>query len=112
VKRVRDGQVVETLPREELRAVQTPQGFLRAVLEEAHRSGTEVTDDATLVERRGVTVVTVPGSAAAFKVTVAADLWLAEAYVTGRTPPGWGMPPDWEAPPDRPLPDGHRRVAG
>ncbi len=57
VKRVRDGLVVETLPRAELWAVQTPQVFRGALLAQAHRQAAdEATDDAALVERLGVRV--------------------------------------------------------
>ena len=60
VKRVdSSGRVVATVDRAELRAVQTPQGFSRAVLLAAHRAAeqrslTEVTDDAGLLEALGV----------------------------------------------------------
>lgn len=81
VKRVADDRVVETVPREELRAVQTPQGFDRALLERAHATTVPVTDDAALVEAVGATVVTVPGAPEAFKVTTALDLCLAEAVL-------------------------------
>ena len=83
VKRVAGDAVVETVPREELRAVQTPQGFVRPLIEEAHGSPSLVTDDASMVEALGVKVVTVPGSPEAFKVTTALDLLLAEAVLRG-----------------------------
>jgi 2-C-methyl-D-erythritol 4-phosphate cytidylyltransferase len=77
------GEVLATVPRDDLRAVQTPQGFARRVLEAAHRSAhAPLTDDAGLVEAAGVAVQTVPGSAEAFKVTTALDLLLAEALLT------------------------------
>ena len=82
VKRVdASGAVVETVPREDLRVVQTPQGFRRAVLERAHAGAVPVTDDATLVERLGVTVQTVPGAPEAMKVTTPFDLLVAEAVL-------------------------------
>jgi 2-C-methyl-D-erythritol 4-phosphate cytidylyltransferase len=88
VKRVNpDGRVVETLPRDELRAVQTPQGFRRALLAEAHAaSGApgHATDDAGLVERLGRAVTVVPGSHEAFKVTRPLDLVFAEAVLERR----------------------------
>jgi 2-C-methyl-D-erythritol 4-phosphate cytidylyltransferase len=83
VKRVAGDVVLETLPRGELRAVQTPQGFTRAVLEQAHASGAPATDDASMVEALGVKVVTVPGSALALKVTTPLDLVVAEACLRG-----------------------------
>ncbi|HYU02843.1 MAG TPA: 2-C-methyl-D-erythritol 4-phosphate cytidylyltransferase [Jatrophihabitantaceae bacterium] len=86
IKRVDAGQVVaETLDRSTLRAVQTPQGFDRAVLVAAHDAAPsdDVTDDAGLVEVRGGTVVVVDGADEAFKITRPWDLVLAEA-VTAR----------------------------
>jgi 2-C-methyl-D-erythritol 4-phosphate cytidylyltransferase len=85
IKRVdANGAVLATVPREDLRAAQTPQGFAREVLERAHASGRPATDDASLVEALGVTVQTVPGAAEAFKVTTPFDLLVAEALVTRR----------------------------
>ncbi|MGB8651760.1 MAG: 2-C-methyl-D-erythritol 4-phosphate cytidylyltransferase, partial [Mycobacteriales bacterium] len=77
------GAVLATLPRADLRAVQTPQGFRRGVLERAHRSAQgPLTDDAGLVEAAGVTVQTVPGAEEAFKVTTPFDLLVAEAVLS------------------------------
>jgi 2-C-methyl-D-erythritol 4-phosphate cytidylyltransferase len=79
-----DGVVTRTVPRTDLRAVQTPQGFRRSVLEAAHRAAPgSMTDDAALVEALGVRVVTVPGSPLAFKVTTPFDLLVAEAVLRG-----------------------------
>jgi 2-C-methyl-D-erythritol 4-phosphate cytidylyltransferase len=73
------GHVVATLPREHLRAVQTPQGFRRAVLEQAHAcAGAVVTDDAGLVEALGLPVLVIDGAPEAFKVTHPEDLARAE----------------------------------
>jgi 2-C-methyl-D-erythritol 4-phosphate cytidylyltransferase len=75
-------RVLRTVPREHLWMAQTPQGFPRALLEEAHararREGTLATDDAALVERMGATVVLVPGSRRNLKVTTDEDFLLAE----------------------------------
>ncbi|GAA2612480.1 MULTISPECIES: 2-C-methyl-D-erythritol 4-phosphate cytidylyltransferase [Streptomyces] len=77
--------VVATPERALLRAVQTPQGFDRATLVRAHETVTgEVTDDAGMVERLGLTVVAVPGHEEAFKVTRPLDLVLAEAVLARR----------------------------
>jgi len=85
VKRVEGELVVETVPRSALRAVQTPQGFRRDVLADAHaRAGGLHTDDAGMVEALGGTVVTVPGHEEAFKVTRPLDLLLAGAVLAGR----------------------------
>ncbi len=81
VKRVRGDVVVDTLDRSALRAVQTPQGFRRSVLERAHASsdGSDALDDAALVEHLGIPVVTVDGDDASFKITRPWDLLVAEA---------------------------------
>jgi 2-C-methyl-D-erythritol 4-phosphate cytidylyltransferase len=83
IKQVADdgGVVVGTVDRAALRAVQTPQGFRRSVLAEAHRVGdgtAAATDDAGLVERLGVQVHCVPGSELALKITKPLDLVVAE----------------------------------
>lgn len=71
-----------THPRARLWRAQTPQGFPRAVLEEAHaraaRDGHRATDDAALVEAMGVPVRLVPDSCRNLKVTTPEDLALAE----------------------------------
>lgn len=88
VKRVEGGQVVETLRRDGLYAVQTPQGFTRAVLTHAHEAavidGFAGTDDASLVERVGVPVRVVAGHPEAAKVTRPHDLAAAEQVLQGR----------------------------
>jgi len=89
VKAVReDGAVEETLERERLRAVQTPQVFesslLKAALQSALESGAPVTDDASAVERLGKVVFLVEGEEENLKITTPADLILAEAVVKAR----------------------------
>ncbi|MCX5120043.1 2-C-methyl-D-erythritol 4-phosphate cytidylyltransferase [Micromonospora sp. NBC_00362] len=74
-----DEVVLGTVDRSALRAVQTPQGFRRAVLSAAHAAaGDSLTDDAGLVEKQGVAVSCVPGSEYAVKITRPFDLALAE----------------------------------
>ena len=76
------GLVLRTVPRERLVAVQTPQGFPRAVLEAAHqraRGEVAATDDATLCERLGAPVRIVAGSRRNIKVTTAEDFAIADA---------------------------------
>lgn len=86
------GMVTHTLDRSVLRGVQTPQGFRRRVLEEAHAKAVDAvqdsTDDAGLVERLGVAVQVIPGAEEAFKVTRPLDLLLAEALVARRRAEG------------------------
>lgn len=72
------GVITATPLRESLRAVQTPQGFDRAVLVAAHASGAVATDDAALVEALGHDVVVVEGDLLAMKITTVDDLARAE----------------------------------
>jgi 2-C-methyl-D-erythritol 4-phosphate cytidylyltransferase len=78
-----DGRIVRTVDRAGLWRAQTPQGFPRAMLIEAHsaarREGTVATDDAALCERLGLPVVAVRGSERALKVTEESDFARAEA---------------------------------
>ena len=87
IKRVRAGCVVETPDRRECWAAQTPQVFrlevLREALEKARADAFVGTDDAQLVERLGISVAVVKGSARNIKITLPEDLaaaqsWLAE----------------------------------
>ncbi|CAN5369955.1 2-C-methyl-D-erythritol 4-phosphate cytidylyltransferase [soil metagenome] len=73
--------VVETLPRDRLVAVQTPQAFRATTLRSAHAAGHEATDDAALVERAGGTVVVVPGEPMNRKITHPADLDWARSHI-------------------------------
>ena len=91
VKRAADGlQVTETLVRSALWAVQTPQVFRRAALEQALSRPDEelaaATDDAMLVEQDGGRVRVVEGPAENLKVTTAVDLRLAELLLEARQP--------------------------
>jgi 2-C-methyl-D-erythritol 4-phosphate cytidylyltransferase len=79
------GEVLETLDRPALRAIQTPQAFAAAVLRQAHAGGDDATDDAALVEAFGGRVVVVDGDAANLKVTGPDDLRRAEALLTRRS---------------------------
>jgi 2-C-methyl-D-erythritol 4-phosphate cytidylyltransferase len=78
VKRVtREGSLVivhETVPRDELMTVQTPQAFSRDALARAHATSSEATDDAALVEALGGRVVVVPGEIDNCKITSRDDL--------------------------------------
>ena len=91
IKRVDDdGQVVVTVDRDLLRAIQTPQGFSRRLLESAHAraDGGLATDDAGLVEMAGERVLVIPGHEEGFKVTRPIDLVLAEALLARRRAAG------------------------
>jgi 2-C-methyl-D-erythritol 4-phosphate cytidylyltransferase len=79
------GRVTSTPPRELLRAIQTPQGFRRDVLERAHASGSHASDDAALVELTGVGVTVIDGDPRAVKVTSPRDLDLARTILQEET---------------------------
>jgi 2-C-methyl-D-erythritol 4-phosphate cytidylyltransferase len=85
IKRVEAGRVVATPPRAECYAAQTPQVFrvdwLRDALAKADADGVRGTDDASLVERLGVTVEVVEGDPANLKITSVEDLALAEVWL-------------------------------
>ena len=83
VKRGKGGRVVETVPREGLVGVQTPQAFRADVLRAVHRGGAVDTDDAALVEAAGGVVVVVEGERRNLKLTLADDLELAQALLDG-----------------------------
>jgi len=92
IKEAGDDRVVTaTLDRSRLWAIQTPQAFRRAALEQALTQPDELlaqaTDDAWLVERTGGTVRVVESTPANFKVTTAHDLRIAELLLADRLPP-------------------------
>jgi 2-C-methyl-D-erythritol 4-phosphate cytidylyltransferase len=82
-----EGRIVETPARAELWAVQTPQVFRRAVLEDALSDDSALvaaTDDASLVEARGGDVRVVAAPADNIKVTAATDLQVADLLLRQR----------------------------
>ena len=82
IKRVEGDRVVETLPRGEHVAVQTPQAFLADVLRQALAGDVSgATDCASLVEARGGRVKAVPGDPRLLKVTDEDDLALVESWL-------------------------------
>ncbi|MEE0434870.1 MAG: 2-C-methyl-D-erythritol 4-phosphate cytidylyltransferase [Peptococcaceae bacterium] len=91
IKRIdEEGFIVDTPPRADLRAAQTPQCFMAAEIRDLHRqmaeSGRIFTDDAVLYEEGGKRVRMVEGAAMSRKLTVQEDLLLAE-----------NMKHEWEA---------------
>lgn len=68
-------------------AVQTPQGFKGEMLAEAYKTdyNESFTDDASVVEARGNTVVMVEGEADNIKITHPRDLVIAEALLESRS---------------------------
>jgi 2-C-methyl-D-erythritol 4-phosphate cytidylyltransferase len=89
IKRVSDDLLVEAeVDRQGIWRVQTPQVFRRGVLEDslakALASGLESTDCSQMLTGAGYRVRVVEGDPLNFKVTRAADLWLAEQIVAAR----------------------------
>lgn len=86
VERTQDGALITaTIPRENIVQAQTPQGalagHLRRAMAEAEADGFAGTDEASLLERAGIAVAVVPGSAGNLKITQVTDLPLAEWYL-------------------------------
>ena len=88
VERTADGAlIIATIPREIIVHAQTPQGarvsLMRRAFAEAAKDEFTGTDEASLLERAGIPVYVVQGSARNFKVTQPGDLEIAEYYLAG-----------------------------
>lgn len=81
VKRVEGDHVVETVDREGLAIVQTPQAFVATALRDALASGGEASDCSALVEARGGRIKAVQGDPRLVKVTEPADLELVSSWL-------------------------------
>ena len=83
IKRVQDGQVIDTVERSSLWAVHTPQAFRVSTLKKAHKHADDTgylgTDDASLVEAFGEKVYMVEDHYSNIKITTPEDLYFAEA---------------------------------
>ena len=87
VKRVSSGVVVETVDREGLVVVQTPQAFVADTLRAAFTGDLAgATDCASLVERRGGRVAVVDGDPRLAKVTTIADLERVAGFLDSEAP--------------------------
>ena len=89
IKEIADDHIVRTVARAHLRRALTPQSFRFDILKRAYEdldalesSGIDVTDDSFLVERLGVAVSVVEGSARNIKITTPEDLAMAETLLT------------------------------
>lgn len=89
IKRVEDGVIQETVPREKLWMAQTPQLFHYSVLVEAHLCARDknlsATDDAALVEALGKRVAILANSQDNQKVTTTKDMALVERLIEERS---------------------------
>jgi len=88
IKQAQGGRIIGTVPRDSLRRALTPQCFSLAILkrafetlDELEAAGVEVTDESFLVERLGVEITAVEGSARNIKITREEDLLLAQALL-------------------------------
>jgi 2-C-methyl-D-erythritol 4-phosphate cytidylyltransferase len=83
-----NGIITSTPDRRQLWAAQTPQGFDVKLLKQCHQTGIsqgwEVTDDAALFEKCGLSVKIVEGEETNLKVTTPQDLAIAEFILTSR----------------------------
>ena len=86
VKQVVDGFVKQTIPREGLWRVQTPQAFQYGLLQKAFKKAKEDsyygTDEGALIEYLGKGVKIVPGSELNIKITRKEDLALGESLLS------------------------------
>jgi 2-C-methyl-D-erythritol 4-phosphate cytidylyltransferase len=86
-----NGTVLQTLDRESLWEIQTPQTFQAHIIKEAYQKATEDgfvgTDDASLVERLGIKVHILPGSYTNIKITTPEDLILANLFLRMKAHP-------------------------
>jgi 2-C-methyl-D-erythritol 4-phosphate cytidylyltransferase len=81
LKRIAGDLVIETVPRDGLVAVQTPQAFGASALRRAHERGGDASDDAMLVEQGGGVVRVVAGEIRNLKITVPDDLEVAAGMI-------------------------------
>ena len=77
--------IEETLDRDGLWEIQTPQVFQKNAILKAHQQNISdsATDDAVLVERLGIKVKVLLGDYKNIKVTTTADLTIAESFLKG-----------------------------
>jgi len=83
IKQVKNDRVVQTLAREELVAVQTPQAFNTNVLRNAYENyyNDAITDEARLIEVAGHSVTIVKGDPENIKITYPIDLESARHFL-------------------------------
>ncbi len=91
IKKYRGDLVEETVDRAELIRAQTPQGFPTELLVKAHVAAqADFTDDASLVQAFGGTVMMVAGEEVAMKITTPEDLETAQGYLLSGARTGIG----------------------
>ena len=90
IKRAPAGLIDATVARDELYTVQTPQAFRIATILKLHQQAAasgdaDATDDSSLLEAAGLAVRIVQGEADNLKITLPADLALAERILAWRS---------------------------
>ena len=85
IKQAERAFITQTIERSSLWAIQTPQAFRVSLLKEAHRQAEEDqflgTDDASLLERLGMSVAITEGNYDNIKITTPEDLYFAKAIM-------------------------------
>lgn len=88
IKKVHDGEIVETIDRSTLWGAQTPQAFrfdeMNAIVEYSQLTTLPMTDEASLAEVLEIPVQIVPGDSINLKITWPTDLIVAEALLRAR----------------------------
>jgi 2-C-methyl-D-erythritol 4-phosphate cytidylyltransferase len=89
VKQVAGNKVIQTIPRDQLVQVQTPQTFKYQIIKEAHEKAKKLnyntTDESGLVEWLGLPVIILKGNYENIKITTRDDLKVAEALLGRNT---------------------------
>ncbi len=83
IKKINQDRVIQTLTRDNLVAVQTPQAFKSTLLKFAYEEyfDQSITDEASLIERAGKAVHIVDGDSQNIKVTYPIDLEYVKTYI-------------------------------
>lgn len=88
IKSAKDGFIKDTVPRDNLYLIQTPQGFDRNLIVDAHNyaleNGLDATDDCKLVEALGKKVAIVPSESSNIKLTTPDDYFMISALLAYR----------------------------
>jgi 2-C-methyl-D-erythritol 4-phosphate cytidylyltransferase len=89
VKRVQENYVLETIPREQVWQVQTPQTFRYEILYQAHQQAKRMkyyaSDEAALLEWLGIPIAVIRGEYRNLKITTREDMIIAEALWSERS---------------------------
>jgi len=92
LKKVEDGQIIDTIDRTGMYEAQTPQVFKAEILKEAYGNldkfdKSKISDDSQLIEAMGKKVSIVETDSSNMKITTACDVAIAEAIIKSRPKP-------------------------